>query len=197
MLSFLFPHVADIKATEADKKTAEKKVTTLENTVERMREDAKETARRNAESDYLSKRDHERTVDSFEYQIKGLKTQIQDAEERADKAEEDADDEVERRVENATLNVEATVRKEVAKEVDGLKSDVARETAQAAAAQSEAKEKTETISILREELTEYQEFVKYIADKLPSVDMSKFNINVDVPSPEVTVVSNGGGKKQG
>lgn len=51
------------------------------------------------------------------------------------------------------------------------------------------KERDKTIDRLEDELKSKDDFIKFVLTKIPSVDLSKFDVNVEMPKPQVTVIN--------
>ena len=122
-----------------------------------------------------------------------METAVEDLEGRLDMVESETTEKVASEVKIKVAVARGEIREEFVKEVDSLKTDVKDALVTAAASTAEAEEKGVVVSSLQGQLKDYREFVQFAMEKLPNVDLSKFNINVDIPSPEVTVVSAAGG----
>jgi hypothetical protein len=84
------------------------------------------------------------------------------------------------------------------KEVTDLKVDAAEANARASAAEELVESyqgDLETMTdLMREFAKENNGFAKLVVDKLPTVELTKMSVNVELPAPEVTVVNTGGNK---
>lgn len=182
MLEFLFPGATQVKELQAKLKKADEAKEAAEKAVKlerRLHDDEIYEIRRSAERRVKNAED--KNVD-LERQVKNLNTELAETREITDET-------IQKRVLEATYNAEIEAMLKVEKEVDTLKADVARETAQSGAAQAEVKILNKTVDGLRSDIKAYQEFVQFVLTMLPKVDMSKFNINVEVPKTEVTVAT--------
>lgn len=137
--------------------------------------------------------------------------EVIEAEDDADERVRDAEKDANKRVNAAEDKVQATdlavsaavlnVKEAHITEKCELEVMVAQESARADAAENLAAERAIALENMTELMREFAstngDFADSVVKKLPNVDLSKFNINVDVPAPEVTFVngSNGGQKK--
>lgn len=86
------------------------------------------------------------------------------------------------------------VRNSYSVDIVELETRLAREVAKTAEAKALAEERQTTVKNLENQIQDYKEFVQFVLNKVPNVDLTKFNINVEVPPAEVHVV---GGQKGG
>ncbi len=86
-------------------------------------------------------------------------------------------------------NLKAEARREVEGEVEALKQKVSDAEAFASGAAGENTELRTSLAAHVTQVASYKELVTAILAKLPNVDMSKFNVNVDIAPADVTVVN--------
>lgn len=136
---------------------------------------------------------------------------VREAEDNASEEVRDAEKAADARVRLAEGKVQVTdlaVKKAVLEEREKHSSAetklevaiaVANGKASAEAARADAAESlVESIEGLLEDANDnHSDFTKLILAKIAEVKLDKFAINVEMPSPEVTVISNGGGNKGG
>jgi len=162
-------------------------------------EDVRSEAARDIE---LARREVETRVDDVEIESAKEITRAKDeAENRVRRVKEESshrEDIVAKdhaaELKNVELTAEAKAFDEYIAEVDDLKDAVAGASATASAAVARADAKEEVITTLREEFKVHDDLIKYVMTKLPEVDLSKFEINIEVPAP--TVVNQKGQGKQ-
>ncbi len=193
MLDFLFGNITKTIETEKKAEKLEKEVESLTKTLKHVREDRDE-ATRNTDK-YI-----QRLEDNHSYSMEMLITKNEDAiarlsenqelvnlnfeasqEARVQKVQTEAD----AKVAKAKIEAEESARKSIDNAVEAQHN--AEIVAAGAIAASE--EKDETISNLEDVIDGLNELVQFLATKIPNVDLTKFNINVEVPAQEVTIVN--------
>jgi predicted nucleic acid-binding Zn-ribbon protein len=190
MLEFLFPNAVDLAAKNDEIKELKEELKSLEASLETEKAIVKAQGRRHEQELYDNNTSSARSITTLKDEKASLERRIRTLEEDLAEALVVSEDKVQARALEVTYNAEYEANLKVEKEVDKLKSDVARETAQAAAAQALVGELKNSVARLESNVQDYREFVMFILTKLPEVDLSKFNINIDVPAAEVKVVSN-------
>ena len=159
---------------------------------ERNIEKIKEDARKDVEKVELKiERIEEDTEFKLEQKEKRTKQFISDKEKEVEATK--ARLEVE-----ANLKISETVqnfKEEKEEEISLLNEDNASLREEAASANAMASEMGNTINNLKDQVKGYREIISELQKLLPKVDMSKFNINVDVPASDVTVNTNCKAKK--
>ena len=93
--------------------------------------------------------------------------------------------ETEAKIKDVKLTANKEAEEEMEELIDDLQDDLSEANENYARANSRAEERLDTIKSLKEQITNYKEFVKYAINKLPDVKLDKFNINVDVPATTV------------
>lgn len=215
MLSFLSPNAAQLREAINAKANAEREVQRLNKRIESMKEDERlaakertkrqeEKARQDEEEKYELGRQHKKELDEAQDQLESAKKAAADAkadlerERKRFEKEREADEEhfyatVNARVEELTRAAKDEARREVESELADSWNFANEAHSEASEFKGENAGLKETIAAQAEQLKNYSEFVKVVLAKIPEVDLSSFNINVDVPTPEV-VVNNHGNK---
>ena len=81
-------------------------------------------------------------------------------------------------------------------DINDLTDELAEAHGNVNAEMARAEERAVTITTLQGELKKHDELIRFVMTKLPSVDLSKFNINIDVPAVQVVTVKGGDQKKK-
>lgn len=180
-----------LKASDKTKEDISKALENLQRDIRRERNEAEyqEIRARRHHDDELNDRDTDQEIALARVEDEA-NARVEEAEKKARSAESEAD----LRVKLARTEAKTEVREEYSSTIHSLESDLATERADTAAAEARAKEKDSTIESLREQISDYKEFVQFVLGKVPTVDLSKFSINIDMPPTEVTVV--GGNKPE-
>lgn len=203
MLRAIFASASTIGELESENKTLNSKVNRLETTLEREREDRKAERRIHEDVNFTRERDYERDRDEWQYKLTNKlttaaiqhKEEVARLTERAEKAETRAEERFNEKLNLAVSKAQYDTKNKYEAEIVELK-DLANEFAEEAAEERGRNgEKDTVIKSLESQIANYTKFVEFAMNKLPEVDLSNFNINVDVPPSEVTVVTQGGGKK--
>lgn len=198
-LKSVFANASTTAELSTDNESLAKTNKRLEKQVENLSEELKQTRRVHGEEMYLQERKYERKTNDLSYTIETERKRHKQEEDtlnkRVEEAEMNADETIATRVAEQTAVARLEIEEQYVNELNEVQSLAITEVARADAAEARAEEKDEVIKELKSQLKDYREFVQFAMEKLPTVDMSKFNVNVDMPSPEVTVVSQGGGKK--
>lgn len=121
----------------------------------------------------------------------------------AEKAARDAKAEAKAGEQKVEVAVAKAVLEVKSKHIDEL-SEAQIEAAENLARAEAAEELTASTQLQLKEITKLMTdfagtnngFAEMIAKKLPNIDFTKLSVNVDMPAPEVTVISAGGGKPQ-
>ena len=212
MLDFLFPNAAQAHETSRDKTVAEKKVKTLETTIEGLKESAKATARRVSDDNYEERRSRRIDANDYEDTITRLKRDVETETNLRLGATAEVEDRLEREVAAEVVSIQAEAdaqvlkaeserdiaraeatllaQKNSAEEVNNLKDTLAGAIARSTAAEARSETMDTVVEGLEGQVDGYRKFVEFAMTKLPNVDMSKFNINVEVPAAEVNVSPN-------
>lgn len=98
-------------------------------------------------------------------------------------------------IESVRENSQTVSDNEYCNDIENLKDRLAQSERRESGAEARASEKDTTIQALKTDLKTHDELIRFVMTKLPSVDLSKFNINIDVPTPEVVVVGRKGGNQ--
>ncbi len=162
--------------------------------------EAEEEAERIMEKvEFESKRDILRTKDTAENRVRRIKEEhehritIMKEEHESDIAIVKVETSAEIQSVRDTAQADADDR--FIKVIDGLKSEVTDAEVRASGAEASAEERRGVIETLQGELAKHDELIRFVMTKLPNVDLSKFNINVEIPAPEVVVVGGKGGNQ--
>lgn len=207
MLSAIFANYGTVSRLQEENKKAEARIKSLEKSLEDAKRQLEVNVRK-YDYDTQDLRTHlERRAAVLQTELVNAREDAKRAEERAgaisERNEAEVDEElarldsiVEDRVAEKVATERTKIRAEFEKKIDELKDAAADAEVETAAAVATSEEKENTIVSLTKQVEQYGEFVKFVMTKLPTVDLSKFNINVEVPAAEVTVVGgNQGGKK--
>jgi chromosome segregation ATPase len=183
----LFPTLAEVKTATSEKEALEKKLEARDKRIEELQDSKRELAQSYERSIEEKNYSHRRALSSLERELKeadernekALSFYAEDSRITADNIEMRAD----LRVEKEALEYRKEVRKEVEALMIGLREALVNE----AAAMSTAEAQEDTIKSLKAQIADYNEMIKFISSKIPTVDLSSFNINVDVQPAEVNV----------
>lgn len=215
----VFGGFREIRNLEAEKAVLEK-----ENKANKAREEARLEAERRTRREHEDrveslKREHRREIDELTYEkSRGSRLDndlVEDAEVDAERKVSQIKEDVKTQIAEANARIEiiktesasqvrtakseakADALAEWSQTVHELESELASEVSRTSAAVARSEEKDRTIEVLQGMISDYKEFVQFVLNKVPDVDMSNFNINVEMPAPEVHIVGQGKNEKGG
>ncbi len=143
----------------------------------------KEKNRELEEMKFNSERDIERENDNSDNKIRRIKEEFEHREKMLKEKTESSM--------LSRINTEKTSLKEKYDDrIESLNASLIEESIISEKERAISEERTVVIDSLRQEIERYSDFTKYILTLLPKVDLTKFNINVDVPASKVVVESN-------
>lgn len=183
----LFPTLAEVQELTAKNEKLEKKVESRDETIEDLRKQRQ-----------AIELQHERQQSSLVYthgrQLKELQDENKFAASRHERDLAFSIDDAAIVAENISCRADIRVeeagieaRAEVKKEVEALTKQRDEALVAEAFAVAEAESKDTVIESLTAQIENYYDLVTFISTKIPDVDLTKFNINVDVKPVDVIV----------
>lgn len=198
LFSRLFPTMAEVSTTSKDLKKAEKTIEVRDQRIESLEKSIKTLKADHEDHKFYEGLDKKRVVRAHEHIVEDERDSsaraVRNAEADAEYSEDEADSRAEFAIEKAGIDA----RKTVASDVKKLETDLSKAQTDSARDGALASERSTTIKNLVEENSRLSKLLTEILTKVPDVTLDKFNINVEVPPAEVTVVTagkQGGGKK--
>lgn len=206
MLNALFGGFREIRKLEAEKAVLEKENKAAAKREEERLESERRTRVANERAVEDLNRRHRQELEDIKFEngriLRNADANITDVDESAERRIAKAEAETDRvkanaasEVKLAKLEAKAEAREEFGAEIHELESSLANEVANTAAAEARSDERNATIEVLQGQVSDYKEFVQFVLNKVPDIDMSSFKIDVTMPAPEVTVI-NGGAKPE-
>jgi len=159
----------------------------LEEVIEMRDDEIKSLNRQQEEIVFVHNRDDERTNERYAHTVKQMTKTVEDKKTALELAFDVKFRKESFRLEEALEAVSLVEADELKDTIECLEGLLNETRVEERGSKQLAGSRLEIIKVQEKQIKEYGEMIKFMATKLPEVDLKKFNINVDVPASKVTV----------